>query len=51
MLNPERARKKYGAAARHYLQWRGKRCNDPDCEIHHRGEKKCFCRMCRRRSK
>lgn len=44
-LTREQAVKKYGAAADHYLAGV---CQDPDCEVHHKGEKKCNCRICRK---
>lgn len=42
----ENARKKWGAGYGHWLQGP---CTDPDCEVHHRGEKEHWnCRVCRR---
>lgn len=44
-LTLEQAKKKYGAGAEHYMAGV---CKDCDCEIHHRGEKTCSCRWCKK---
>lgn len=42
----QRARKKWGAGYSHWLKGP---CRDPDCEVHHRGEREHHgCSICRR---